>query len=383
MLASLFAAPRAACWTALVPVCSRQARTIGAFQHGRRLSSGRANETSVYISRSHDPWFNLAFEDWLFTKTDPGQVIMYLYRNEPSVIIGRNQNPWKEINMHRLKELGIPFVRRRSGGGTVYHDLGNLNYCVLVPRESFDRRVNAELVTRALNDLDVPAYVNERHDICVEDFKISGSAFKLTNRRAYHHGTLLIDAKLEALRGVLGNKTISMTTKGVASVSSPVRNLKQWREDLDVEEVVDSVVARFQQAYGRSTLKERFDEADVAWNPDVFDRADELKTRQWMWGQTPEFEHDFTASSEVGHLTCYLKANKGKILDARLESDSADADDQAATSQVGRLLVDDWYGWMDGTTACAGKAEEAERARLLEVLRVFREHCPVIEIESR
>lgn len=121
-----------------------------------------------------------------------------------------------------------------------------------------------------------------------------------------------------------------------------------------------------------------------------------------MWGQTPEFEHDFTASSEVGHLvssrgaalkaprltasrvqTCYLKANKGKILDARLESDSADADDQAATSQVGRLLVDDWYGWMDGTTACAGKAEEAERARLLEVLRVFREHCPVIEIESR
>lgn len=160
----------------------------------------------------------------LFRKTDPEQRILYLYRNSPSVIIGRNQvrldrllnmssrrpeltlvqtrhaqNPWKEINLTRLHELGIPFVRRKSGGGTVYHvrcvasppslpqppksqrslprwqDLGNTNYCVFVPRAEFDRRSNAELVTRGLQSLDVPAHVNERHDICVEGFKMSRS----------------------------------------------------------------------------------------------------------------------------------------------------------------------------------------------------------------
>lgn len=135
-----------------------------------------------------------------------------MYRNKPSVIIGRNQvrrargwrrssrliwhsqNPWKEINLHRLKDLDIPFVRRKSGGGTVYHvsrrlpsqkrslirspsqDLGNTNYCVYVPRLEFERRTNAALVARALSTLSIPAFVNDRNDICVGDFKMSPRA---------------------------------------------------------------------------------------------------------------------------------------------------------------------------------------------------------------
>ncbi|CEQ39110.1 SPOSA6832_00596 [Sporobolomyces salmonicolor] len=82
-------------------------------------------------------------------------------------------NPWKEINLARLQQLGIPFVRRKSGGGTVYHDLGNTNYCVFVPRLEFERKTNAELVVAALNKLEIPAYVNDRNDICVDSFKMS------------------------------------------------------------------------------------------------------------------------------------------------------------------------------------------------------------------
>ncbi|GAA6000248.1 hypothetical protein JCM5350_005899 [Sporobolomyces pararoseus] len=89
-------------------------------RRGFRTTSPR-NSPNIYVSDSNDPHFNLAFEDWLFRKTDPSERILYLYRNVPSVIIGRNQNPWKEINLARLNELGIPFVRRKSGGGTVYH----------------------------------------------------------------------------------------------------------------------------------------------------------------------------------------------------------------------------------------------------------------------
>ncbi|KAG0655932.1 Biotin/lipoate A/B protein ligase, partial [Rhodotorula mucilaginosa] len=145
-----------------------RSRRLDQHPHKRRLSK----QTSIYVSDSHDPWFNLAFEDWLFRKTDPEQKILYLYRNSPSVIIGRNQNPWKEINLARLRELDIPFVRRKSGGGTVYHDLGNTNYCVFVPRTEFDRKTNAELVVRGLQNLDLAAYVNERNDICVDGFKM-------------------------------------------------------------------------------------------------------------------------------------------------------------------------------------------------------------------
>lgn len=121
--------------------------------------------------------------------------------------------------MSRLAELSIPFVRRRSGGGTVYHDLGNTNYCLMSPRAPFQRRTGVDMITRALRKLKIPAYVNERHDICVEQFKVSGSAFKIGNARAYHHGTMLIDAQLHDLRGVLRNTRVRTESRALMSRS--------------------------------------------------------------------------------------------------------------------------------------------------------------------
>ncbi|POY70763.1 hypothetical protein BMF94_6173 [Rhodotorula taiwanensis] len=161
--------------TAIQSTVRRPRLRLRAATASRWLTTSRPTlrASSIYVSDSNDPWFNLAFEDWIFRKTDPEERILYMYRNSPSVIVGRNQNPWKEINLARLRELDIPFVRRKSGGGTVYHDLGNTNYCVFVPRTEFDRKTNAELVTRGLNELDIDAYVNDRNDICVDGFKMS------------------------------------------------------------------------------------------------------------------------------------------------------------------------------------------------------------------
>ncbi|KAK4049748.1 hypothetical protein OIO90_005329 [Microbotryomycetes sp. JL221] len=283
---------------------------------------------SIYVSDSHNPYFNLAFEDWVFRKTDPRQIVLYMYRNAPSVIIGRNQNPWKEVNLHKLAQLRIPVVRRKSGGGTVYHDLGNMNYCVFVPRTGFERRTNALMVSNALNSLDIDAYVNDRNDICVDTFKMR-SAFKLVNSRAYHHGTMLINAKLSDLKGVLGTQKATLITKGVASVSSPVRNLIEWNSSLDHEKFVQAVSKQFAIDQG---LK------------------DELEVHSWeyKWGSTPEFTHEISGHLHFGSMTIRIHSRHAIITNAELVQAPKQIEWYRTAEEVIDMLIGDRYGTLEG-----------------------------------
>lgn len=343
----------------------------------RPLSSSRptfSRAASIYVSDSHDPWFNLAFEDWLFRKTDPDQKILYMYRNSPSVIIGRNQNPWKEINLARLRALEIPFVRRKSGGGTVYHDLGNTNYCVFVPRTEFDRKTNAELVVRGLQKLDLSAYVNERNDICVDGFKVSGSAFKLVNKRAYHHGTMLIDAKLGDLRGVLGSQRDSMVTKGVASVPSPVKNLREFAAAaVDHERFVKVVADEFAAAYGLSRDIKRVDASEADRNEYVRAVVEELKSWEWQYGQTPEFTHVISGTLSLGSLEMTIQSRHGVITHVELTRAPRALDDWRAATELCELMVGDRYETLERTREAVemgGSARHRERmSEMLEWLQ--------------
>ncbi|GAA5894836.1 putative lipoate--protein ligase [Sporobolomyces salmoneus] len=320
---------------------------------------------NIYVSDSNDPHFNLAFEDWLFRKTDPSERILYLYRNVPSVIIGRNQNPWKEINLSRLNELGIPFVRRKSGGGTVYHDLGNTNYCVFVPRLEFNRNTNAELVASALKRLDIPAYVNERNDICVEKFKMSRSlptSFKLVNHRAYHHGTMLIDAQLANLRGVLGTKKEGMITKGVASVPSPVRNLREWNDKIDHESFVENVSKEFAERYNVSGEIKRIGEEEIEGNEYVRKTIEELKSWEWQYGNSPEFTHEITGNE----MTISLRSRHGLITNATVATPPDDADLWSAASELCEILEGDRYGSIEKTREYLAGTKEGRYKELLD-----------------
>ncbi|GAA5984227.1 hypothetical protein JCM11641_005887 [Rhodosporidiobolus odoratus] len=340
-----------------------------ALNHCRPFASSPRphSEPSIYVSESTNPWFNLAFEDWLFRKTDPERKVLYLYRNSPSVIIGRNQNPWKEINLPALAALGIPFVRRKSGGGTVYHDLGNTNYCVFVPRLEFDRRTNAELVADGLQTIEIPASVNERNDIVVEGFKVSGSAFKLVNKRAYHHGTMLLDAKLGDLRGVLGSKKDNMVTKGVASVPSPVRNLREWSSSIDHEQFVEVVAQEFAKKYGVSGEIKRVDESEAERNEYVKEVVEELKSWDWQYGQTPEFTHSLSGSFPWGSMVLDISSRHGLITSASLPTPPKPLEWWKAASELCQLLESDRYETVERTVEkAAGKlGEEGERLSVL------------------
>jgi len=240
-------------------------------------------------------------------------------------------------------------VRRRSGGGTVYHDLGNTNYCVLVPRQGFERRANADMVVRALRRLMVPAYVNERNDICVEKYKVSGSAFKLSNHRAYHHGTMLIEAKLCNL-GVLHSGKDNIETKGVLSVSSAVRNLEDWSANINHESFVEAVADEFAATYksGRK-LVQRIDDSIARQNCEVGKEYEELKSWEWVYGQTPEFTHRLENRFGWGNLVAKIISKRGIIESLTLVPGSAESILRDECDELQGLMLGDRYGTIERT----------------------------------
>ena len=260
----------------------------------RRLFSAAAaaRPVQVYVSRSHDPFLNLSIEHYLLQKSAPDSVVLFLYTNRPCVVIGRNQNPWLEVNLALLDrpgllapaagdDAGVQLVRRRSGGGTVFHDLGNVNYSVLCPPAAFDRNKHAEMVVRALRGLGVPtAHVNARHDIVVAaaagTFKISGSAYKLTRLRSLHHGTCLLSTpNLDRIGRFLRSPAEPyIKARGVESVRSPIRNVGLPRAAFE-----DAVVAEFAAMYGRVDVEAVGGDAGELQLPEVAKGYAELKVR--------------------------------------------------------------------------------------------------------
>ncbi|KAG5973499.1 hypothetical protein E4U55_000495 [Claviceps digitariae] len=267
-----------------------------------------SNKIQVYISRSNDALVNLSVEHRLLQITPPESTVLILYVNAPCVVFGRNQNPWLELNLARLaqianrphetgwKDTAVRLVRRRSGGGTVFHDLGNVNFSVICPPRAFDRDKHAEMVVRALKSLGRPrTSVNERHDIVIEvdtagahqtsTFKISGSAYKLTRLRSLHHGTCLLRSpNLSDISGMLRSPAEPFVkARGVDSVRSPVRNV-----DLDNHVFQDAVIREFHRMYGSFDVQAEYSN-DVLEDSQIRAGHDELKSREWVYGQTPRF----------------------------------------------------------------------------------------------
>lgn len=298
------------CWassarrfTSQATTTCRQTRLFSA-----EAASHHANKTQVYISKSNDPLLNLSVEHRLLQITPPESTILLLYVNSPCVVFGRNQNPWMELNLPRLasiakrpeeigwKDSAVKLVRRRSGGGTVFHDLGNVNFSVICPPHAFDRDKHAEMVVRALKALGRPATsVNERHDIVIDvqldkkpatsTFKISGSAYKLTRLRSLHHGTCLLRSpNLSNISGMLRSPAEPfIKARGVDSVRSPVRNV-----DLDNDVFKDAVVGEFAKMYGSFDIQSEFDNLALQ-DEKIKSGYEELQSRDWIYGQTPRF----------------------------------------------------------------------------------------------
>ncbi|CAG4977946.1 unnamed protein product [Parnassius apollo] len=265
----------------------------------RELPSEADVTKSVFMSQSTDIYTNLALEDWMYRNMDfTNHHIMMVWKNEPCVVIGRHQNPWLEANIAQLSEKEIALARRNSGGGTVYHDRGNLNITFFTPRERYDRKYNLELIKRALfRGFGINSVINKRDDIVVRDkYKISGTAAKLGRLTAYHHCTLLVNANKADLSKALAKRE----TKATESTRSPVANLADLDNKITVEGLQTAVGYEYLRTPALNIedggqdliMKQRgfqFINPTDDWFPGLAKLREELQSWDWCYGRTPVF----------------------------------------------------------------------------------------------
>ncbi len=178
----------------------------------------------IVQSKSTDVYRNLAVEEWLLENA-PHLPVLLLYINSPCVVIGKNQNPWRECRLSLMEKDKVPLARRISGGGAVYHDEGNLNVSVIVPRTQYREEKQYELIFETLETFGIQASKLRKNSLAVNGKKFSGQAFCFRSDRVLHHGTLLVNSDLQRLGRYLGSEITGIETKAVASIPAEVMNL--------------------------------------------------------------------------------------------------------------------------------------------------------------
>lgn len=279
----------------------------------------------IYVAESHDPWLNLATEAWLFQSLDDFDQALFLWRNHDTVVIGRSQNPWLECKLDAMDRDGVLLARRQSGGGAVYHDLGNTNFTFLSKKNDYDKCRNLKIITGALKQLGIDAKFSGRNDILLEEpgrRKISGNAFKEKADRAFHHGTLLVNANLTRLADYLNPHKKKLQAKGVASVKSRVANLVDVVPGIDHMQLSEQIMAQFCQTYQVDVEPRAISLVNLQHNQSLQQSYQQLKSWDWRYGQTLPFSHRFDQRFDWGLVDVHLVVKHGVIEQAKIYSDA-------------------------------------------------------------
>ena len=278
----------------------------------------------VFESEGFDPYRNLAMEQHLLETVEGGCCILYLWQNERTVVIGKNQNVWAECRTALLSEEGGRLARRLSGGGAVYHDLGNLNFTFLLREEDYDLPRQLTVIQKACRLCGTETEISGRNDLLASGRKFSGNAFYHHEGRAYHHGTLLVDVDADAMSRYLSPSKAKMQAKGVESVRARVVNLKELNPALTVDMLKAAMKTAFAEVYGLPPgLPPVIDEA----------RVKELTARyasdEWLYGRKLPFTFRCESRFPWGGIELQIRADRGVITDAKIYTDAMD-DDLAA-----------------------------------------------------
>lgn len=276
----------------------------------------------------HDPRVNLAIETFLLKELPIDEPILLFYINEPSIIIGRNQNTIEEINKEYVEEHGIHVVRRLSGGGAVYHDFGNLNFSFIMPDDGNSFRDFAKFtqpVIDALHDLGIEgAELKGRNDLVIEDKKFSGNAMYATNGRMFAHGTIMFDSDINEVVNALRVRKDKIESKGIKSVRSRVTNIKPYLSDsyqtLTTEDLRKDILLRIFKVKDQADVPTyQLTEAD--W--EKINQISDQYYRNWDWnyGKSPAFDLERRKRFAIGSVEVKLNVEGGKITNLRIFGD--------------------------------------------------------------
>ncbi len=303
-----------------------------------------------------NPWFNLATEDWIFNTLNPDSHTLFLWRNSETVVIGRSQNPWVECKTDKMEQDEVFLARRQSGGGAVFHDLGNTNFTFLSPKADYDQTANFTIIVNALKKLGINAELSGRNDMQVGDKKISGSAFKHAIDRSFHHGTLLVNADMQKLGDYLNPHPLKLKAKGIKSVRSRVANLKEFNEDINHEILSQAIIEAFCEYYGQTVETEALDKASLAKQPTLNKYYQQMAEWDWRFGKTPEFSHRIETRFDWGLIDLHMDVKQALITDVVIFSD-------ALNVELIELLKDNLIGVKYNKHEVQSKLEALQQAQ--------------------
>lgn len=267
-----------------------------------------------------DPYYNMAFDEYCLESLPIDEPVFYLWQNRPAVIVGFNQEVNTEVNLDYLKANGIALVRRVTGGGAVYHDLGNLNYTIVGRSEDLERDYPeyASLMMKALQALGVPATLSGRNDILVGERKVSGFAKRVCKDRLMVHGTLMYDVDLEILTKVLNPSVTKLQSKGIASVRSRVANLCEYLPKMTDIHMFSKQLGEILSCNNTDT-EYQLSEKDLANIQRL--RDDKFAKWEWNYGRSPKATLVHSARLACGTVEVHLTLKENRISSCRFGGD--------------------------------------------------------------
>jgi lipoate-protein ligase A len=289
----------------------------------------------------HDPAVNLALEEYVLRQAQTDEDLLLFYINAPSIIIGRHQNTLEEINQTYVEQHGIKVVRRLSGGGAVYHDLGNLNFSFITgsqPENFRNFKKFTDPVIRGLEKLGVPAELSGRNDILVDGRKVSGNAQYISRSRMVSHGTLLFSTDLSHVSEALNVQASKIVSKGIKSVRSRVANINEFlSQPMDIEMFRAHLLAHFFEGLPETPA---YPLSAQDWAA-VHQLADErYRSWDWTYGRSPDFNVQKRPRFPTGEIDARLDVRQGVIQSVKFYGDFFA---EAETEELERLLTGSRY----------------------------------------
>lgn len=313
-----------------------------------------------------DPRINLAIEEYALTTMDVEKDSFFLfYINQPSIIIGRNQNTIEEINTDFVEANGIIPVRRLSGGGAVYHDLGNLNFSFITKDdgESFRNfKKFTQPIVDALKEMGIDAELSGRNDILAEGRKISGNAQFSTKGRMFSHGTLLFNSEMDAVVSALKVRKDKIESKGIKSIRSRVANISEFLDEpMSIEEFKQALLVSI---FGGADNIEYYELTEKDWENIHILSEKRYQSWDWNFGKSPKFNLDHSHRFPAGSIDLKLQVSKGKIEEAAIfgdffgVGDMADVEKRLIGVDYSRSAIDEALADIDIPTYFGGVTRE-------------------------
>ena len=269
---------------------------------------------------STNPYYNMAFDEYCLESLPIDEPVFYLWQNRPAVIVGFNQEVNTEVNLDYLKENGIDLVRRVTGGGAVFHDLGNLNYTIVGRSEDLERDYPeyASIMAKALQSLGVPATLSGRNDILVEGRKVSGFAKRVCKNRLMVHGTLMYNVDVDVLTKVLNPSNTKLQSKGIASVRSRVANLCDYLPEIPNIQTFSNRLEEILSCNNADT-EYQLSDTDLANIQLLTDKK--FATWEWNYGRSPKATLTHSSRLACGTVEIHLTLTENRISSCRFGGD--------------------------------------------------------------